>query len=300
MKHYQVGIIGGNGFVATHLITTIKDLGLSVIVYGRTKPPVIDAVDFVTLDLLDERLNSRSKIHVDKLIFNSANKGRFADGTKEWIEQGKVSAPDFDLLSTKLNLSFDRLMTIGSSEEYGARETDLEINESDTLKPISSYGFWKAKLYENGLHWADAHGAEFIHLRPFNLFAVDGDPQMFLKQIVSNLTQQKVFKMTAGEQYRSFVSIKTLEKVIAALLKKSSWLEFAPSHAINLSEPHYYQLKDVAKILEAMILGSRVEMGALQYRKDEVWHQKPNLRAIKRLLGEHYQTDFISELKDLL
>ncbi|AZZ35282.1 hypothetical protein CIK05_00175 [Bdellovibrio sp. qaytius] len=300
-QEFEVALIGGSGFVAKHLIEVLKKMNLSFIVYSRNESEFISKEQFQHFDLLySETPQPIRPVKVKTLIFNSVMKGRFLSESAEWSNQGAVTAPDFHLLSKKLNLKFNRLITMGSSEEYGARQNPTPILETDDLAAISSYGVWKKKLYENARLWAKTNAAQSIHLRPFIIYGEDSDPNMFIKQIISVLKNGEPFKMTPGEQYRSFVSIKTLEKTIQTLLLKSSWQEYSRANALNVSDPQYWKMKDVALLISELIPNSKIEVGALNYRTEEVWHQQPDLHLITKLLGNSYENDFKEDLKKLI
>ena len=62
-----------------------------------------------------------------------------------------------------------RLLTIGSSEEYGRVEPhELPIKETTPLRPISPYGASKAAVSMLVQQYHKAHGLNVIHARPFN------------------------------------------------------------------------------------------------------------------------------------
>jgi nucleoside-diphosphate-sugar epimerase len=298
MRSFDVILIGGNGFFASHLIPLFKESRLNWLVLGRTKPANVPNEQFRKLDLLNPKSSSQEAISAKTLVFNSTLKGRFPTDSPSWRQQGLVSAPDFFELESSFNLHFDRLLTIGSSEEYGPRKNADLIKETDPLTPTSSYGYWKKALFQNGTKWSQVKNAEFIHLRPFNVFGPNCDPNMFLRNMIETLLSQQSFKMTKGEQYRSFVHVDVLVDTIKRLITLDTWKGLPQS--LNVSEPHYFQLKALAEKVQKMIPNSHIEFGALNYRENETWHQMPDLTEIKKLLGPHFETNFGSQLKNLI
>jgi nucleoside-diphosphate-sugar epimerase len=285
MSTYDIALIGGSGFVAGHLLDFFKLKRLSCLVMGRIRPANILGQDFVPLDLATQTLKDvfleRSDIRFNTLIFNSAIKNEFEPDTPEWRTQGLVTAPSLVGLPP-----FQRLITIGSSAEYGRYPDATEIPENATPRPGSSYGYWKLKLFENSFTWAGQTGTQFIHLRPFNIIGPGADPKMFVGSLIRSLLENKAFKMTAGDQYRSFLSVDTLVKTVEALLSSPSWETYGP--ILNVSEPHYMKIKDMVQLIQNKIRSGNILAGEIPYRTDEVWHQNPNLRKLKSLLGENY------------
>lgn len=62
-----------------------------------------------------------------------------------------------------------RLLTVGSSEEYGrVKPHELPIKETIPLRPMSPYGASKAAVSMLIQQYHKAHGLNVIHARPFN------------------------------------------------------------------------------------------------------------------------------------
>lgn len=107
--------------------------------------------------------------------------------------------------------------------------------------------------------------------------------------------------MTKGEQFRSFLSIDTLINSILKLYNTPNWTDYSINSAINLSEQHYYCIAEVANLIANKLnLQNKLIVGALEYRSDEVWHQKPCLKLATKLLGEGYTTNFENMISKII
>ncbi|MCC2677651.1 MAG: hypothetical protein K0R29_227 [Pseudobdellovibrio sp.] len=274
MPFYDVALVGGGGFVAGHLLESFKLNGQRCLVLSRIRPSSVLPENFIQLDLaqqtLAEALTQHPDVRFKTLIFNSAIKARYEKSTPEWHQQGLITAPEFMGLP-----SFERLITIGSSEEYGPYADASEITEDAPAKTASSYGYWKLKLLENGRRWANNTGGQHIHLRPFNIIGPGADPKMLAGAVIRALLENKEFKMTAGDQYRSFTSVSTLVNTVQALLT-------------------------AAFLLQKKINSGQVVFGAVPYRDDEVWHQNPSLNKLKQLLGDNYYAPIEKTLDEMI
>lgn len=297
MPTYDIALIGGSGFVAGHLLKSFKRNGMSCLVLGRTKPQAVSETDFIHLDLehqsIGDVLSGRADTRFKTLIFNSGIKARFPKDSSEWKVQGRITAPDFSGLR-----QFNRLITIGSSEEYGPYTDATEISETALANPVSSYGFWKLQLFSNGLSWAKQSGGQFIHLRPFNIIGPGADPKMLVGAAIRSLLENKIFRMTAGEQHRSFLSVSTLVKTVETLMNNPSWDGI--NQILNVSEPHYLKIKDMVQLLQIKIETGQVQFGEVPYRDDEVWHQNPSLTQLKKLLGNGYYKPLEATLDEMI
>ncbi|MES2803317.1 MAG: NAD(P)-dependent oxidoreductase [Bdellovibrionota bacterium] len=297
-KKYDIALIGSSGFIAEALIQQFY--GKKTILHiGRNKPSQCDPTDFITYDLNTD-VQLTNKFQIDTVIFNAAIKGRFADNSEAWTNQGKVTAPNFRDLFARLNLDVSRLITMGSSEEYGARDNDTPIREDDPLTPLSSYGSWKVRLHAENLKWSRQFNKPAIHLRPFNIFGTGLDKNMFLGSLITTLLQNKSFPMTLGEQHRSFVPVNIVNETIHKLLTLESWDAYQRNGALNVSSHHYYRIIDVAHIICNLVKSGQLEVGKLAYRQEEVWHQNPDLTLIDKLLGQDINYDFTNEMTYLI
>ncbi len=301
LNEYKIAIIGSSGFLAKELFSAIADKK-PVLSLGRHRPASVSDNNFIYLDLSKPLIKSPSSqaIKIDTVIFNAAFKGRFKEPSPEWSSQGQICAPDFDLLFKTLNFEVSRLITIGSSEEYGARDTDQLIKEDEQLNPQSSYGYWKVKLYEQGLKWSMQNSKDFIHLRPFNIYGVDADKNMFLRSLIETLLKDEKFTMTLGQQYRSFVHISVIVETILTLVDELRWEQFCRKNSLNVSSPFYFQLQEVAHIVHSLINKGSLNIGALPYRDEEVWHQKPDLTLLNKLIKRDLNLDFKKEMQELI
>lgn len=306
---YDIAILGGSGFIARHLIEHFNHAGFNYCVLGRNRPSSVKVENFYRLDLtaasLSKVLSENPHIQFKNLIFNSALKGRFKSGSYDEQKQLQLNAPALQDLA-QLQPSLHGLITIGSSEEYGARQSSVEVCEDDALQPLSSYGNSKVQLYQNGLSWQKLCGQNYMHLRPFNVIGPGADPQMFVASLIQTLLKDEEFKMTLGEQFRSFVSVSTLVRTIDRLLQLENWSLISNNHALNVSSPDYLQMKEVAQLIASLIPKGRITFGALDYRPDEIWHQKPNLQNLVKLIGPDFEplletiNQMISEQKSQL
>jgi len=297
---YDIALIGTGGPIADAIVKKISHSGLKIIGIGRRPPGSAQLLEnFIEFDI-ENPSAQKQPISAKTIFFNAAIKGRFTQDSENFARQGAVSAPDFFKLFSLLNVDCDRLMTMGSSEEYGPRETSAEIFEYEELRPISSYGQWKRRLFENAQKWSTETGRPHLHLRPFNVFGPNSDSKMFIGGMISTFLNGEIFKTTKGEQWRSFVSISLLSLCIDKLMSSTNWKNLNRAGGFNLSAPNYLQLKEVVKLTQDLIPAAKVDFGAIAYRQDEVWHQNPNLDLMRELLGKDSGEDFKLKLRETI
>ncbi len=297
---YDLAMIGGSGFVAGHLLNDLRETSQRILILSRTRPESLSpGMTWRSLDLSKpeqiQRL-SDTPIEVQTCLFNSVRKGRYATGSPEWADQGLVTAPDFTQLFQRLNLHPRRLLTIGSSEEYGARITAEPISENSEANPLSSYGYWKKMLMARAEQWSLGTNQTFLHLRPFVVYGVGQDRSMFLDSLLDCLFRGETFQMTYGAQWRSWLHVETLSKIIVLSLQEKVWRH----SVLNVSDVIYLQLSEVARRVQQMVDQGRVSLGAVPYRDGEVWHQKPSLDRLDEMFPDRPKRDFFFDVMTLI
>jgi GDP-4-dehydro-6-deoxy-D-mannose reductase len=172
-------ITGANGFVGKHLTELLIGKGYEV--WGSTRgnysKTYTDDNKFVTtvsLDLASEReiLNLINLVKPDH-IYHLAGKSNVKESWDNKLTTFEVNVNfTINLLEAVRKSSVAnqvRVLTIGSSEEYGrVAEADMPIKETTPLNPISPYGISKVTVSMLAKHYYEAYGMQVIHARPFN------------------------------------------------------------------------------------------------------------------------------------
>jgi GDP-4-dehydro-6-deoxy-D-mannose reductase len=120
-----------------------------------------------------------------------------------------------------------KVLTIGSSEEYGAVElSSLPITEETPLRPISPYGMTKASVSRLSEMYYKAHQLQVIHARPFNhigpgqgLGFVTAD---FAKQVadIEAGRAEPVIKVGNLSSQRDFLDVRDVVSAYYHLMRK--------------------------------------------------------------------------------
>jgi nucleoside-diphosphate-sugar epimerase len=284
-KLYDIGIFGCAGFLASQLIKKLVAEKFKILAIGPMPPDCHDKnIKYIPFDMLKPQKTGydTDEMCVKTFIYSAVKKGRYEKGTQAWEEQGAISAPDFTSLFKFLNLDISRLITLGSSEEYGPKNSENEIQETDPINPVTSYGFWKTELLAKAHLWTSKQGIDFVHLRPFIIFGEGQDETMFLGSLIKTLLKGDAFDMTRGEQWRSFIYVQSICELITFLHQSASW----KYDVVNISGPNYLQIATVARSIHKTIQNGRLNIGSLPYRPFEVWHQKPSLDRLQAMVPQ--------------
>jgi len=172
-------ITGVRGFVGKYLADHLLLQGIEVWGTSREESPLLclenGNVKIVKndLDSEEEILNLLQTVTPD-YIFHLAGQSNVKKSweDKEGTFYANVNKTIF-LLDACVRYQQEkpqmRLLTVGSSEEYGRVEShEIPIKESTPLRPMSPYGASKAAVSMLIQQYHKAHGLNVIHARPFN------------------------------------------------------------------------------------------------------------------------------------
>ncbi|MEK0313656.1 GDP-mannose 4,6-dehydratase [Cohnella sp. 56] len=170
-------ITGGTGFVGRYLIEHLTQLGYEIAVVNRASSSALPGFKNVQqhlIELADESLmqkfiNKYQPEHIYHLAGFSSVRDSW-DSKKEAFQSNVMDTLSFFEVIRKSSVAQKvRVLTVGSSEEYG-RVTDLmkPIVENTKRNPISPYGISKATTQMLAKQYYESYGINVIHARPFN------------------------------------------------------------------------------------------------------------------------------------
>lgn len=172
-------ITGVKGFVGKYLADYLLSQGIEVWGTSRTLTPFLH-LNNGTVKVIENDLRDTNDIYNLLLsikpvyIFHLAGQSnvKLSWENKEETFFANVNKTIF-LLDACVKYQQEnphmRLLTVGSSEEYGKVASDeLPIKETTPLRPMSPYGASKAVVSLLIQQYHKAHGLNVIHARPFN------------------------------------------------------------------------------------------------------------------------------------
>ena len=218
-------VVGGGGFVGSHLVRLLAGRGRRLIVAGRSpraRFPLPDNVRYVQLDP-----NNLSALQVlmdecDEIIdlaYSTVPKTSFED-------------PVFDVLS---NLPFNvalikmaserpmrKVVFVSSGGTVYGNPGYLPIDESHPTNPVSPYGITKLSIEKYGLMYSRLRELPFVAVRPGNPYGPDqigGQGQGFVATALFAALAGKSIKIFGDRgTIRDYIYIDDLVSGIAAAL----------------------------------------------------------------------------------
>ena len=211
-------ITGISGFVGQHLETFLSYHGNSVFGTSRIES---EKTNYFHLDLLSEEqiirlLKDVKPSHIIHLAGISNVKSSW-NMKREVMEANIIATINLLEAVKKVNKSI-RVITIGSSEEYGhGNSLENKLSEEDQLNPISPYGISKVGVSMLSRQYYKTENLDVIHIRPFNhigpgqrLGFVTSDFAFQIATLTKNYKEKNQIKVGNLEAIRDFTDVRDI------------------------------------------------------------------------------------------
>ena len=209
-------IIGGNGFIGSHLIDVLIENNHNVRVYDlfmeKYRKPLKD-VDY-RINSIDDLDSLYKAMHEVDIVFHLASSSVPSTSNQDPIlDVNGNLITSLNILNTAVKANVKKIVYFSSGGAiYG--NTNGLINENNQLNPISSYGIIKSTVEKYFLLYSKIHNIDTIIFRPSNPygprqghFISQGVISTFLKKI-SNSEPLNVFG--DGSNLKDYIFVEDL------------------------------------------------------------------------------------------
>lgn len=266
-------ITGFSGFVAYHFLhyldSVMSESQKNVEILGIDIQEPIDfntndycfsniSLSFRAINMLD--YNSLEQIVCSfqpDYILHLASMSSVGDSWKRPIECFKNNTNIFLNLieSIRLNKVACRILSVGSSEEYGKIDlSSLPLNETTPLFPISPYAIARVSQEMLSKCYVESFNLDIILTRSFNHIGIKQKEQFvipsFIKQIIEKMNNNKSIEINTGnlEIIRDFLDVRDVVRAYYLLLKKGTKGEI-----YNVCTGKGYSLEQVIEIISNIL-----------------------------------------------
>ncbi|GAB6270315.1 MAG: NAD-dependent epimerase/dehydratase family protein [Smithella sp.] len=221
-------VIGGAGFIGTHLVSKLLATGRNVTVLDKRTdaPPELPkgaeyvGGDFGQCELIRKLLCSHEEaIH---LAYTSVPKTSFENPFSDLLE----NLPPTVQLFAEVAASGRKLVFVSSGGTVYGEASRLPIREDHPTKPISPYGVTKLTLESYAHLYAVTHGLKFVCVRPANAFGPGQKPftgQGFIANAMTSVMRgQPVTVFGQRGTVRDYLYVSDLAAGIIGALEKGS------------------------------------------------------------------------------
>ena len=254
MSKQKVLVIGGAGYIGSHVVRALLKENFAVTVYDNLSTGqrcnLFKEADFIEGDILDEeKLKKTMSAGFDAVVHLAAKKavGESMENPQKYSLNNINGS--INIFNAMVNNGIKNVVFSSTAAVYGIPQY-LPLDEKHSLNPLNFYGFTKAEI-ERIMDWysrlKDFH---FIALRYFNAvgYAADGsirgkekNPQNLLPLVMEVATGKRDIIHVFGNDYdtpdgtciRDYIHVEDLARAHIAAIKKL--LTNPQSHIINLA-----------------------------------------------------------------
>jgi len=268
----RILLTGATGYLGSHLAASLTAAGHNVVALKRKASSlrrletILPRITLLDIDGLDLSVPFNRFGQIDAVIHTATSYGRNGESTSQIVE-------------TNLGLPL-KLM-----DEAVAAKTPLFLNTDTALdKFLNAYSLSKTQFAEWGRHFARQEKIRFLNLRLEHFYGEGDDDTKFTTHVINScLMNAPELKLTLGEQKRDFIYIEDVVAAYLLLLEKQEslhgWfveLDVGSGEAVTIRE----FVEMVHRLTKS---GTRLDFGAIPYRKGEVMHSQANTEFMRKL-----------------
>lgn len=283
LKNKKILITGGAGFIGSHLTQRLLNEGAKVSVIVKYNS-IIDCPRLVKIwnkiNIIEADLrNTDSVKDINKLkfdvVFHLAAYNHVGDSFKHVLEN-----INSNLIST-INLlnngpKFKKIVHMGTSEIYGS-QFKLPFNAKEKPNPMSPYAVTKFASELFSILKSKSSKLDLLCVRPFNTFGPFQSEKAIIPEMIIKCLNNKEIKTTGGKQTREFNYIDNIIDGILILNKKVK----NSIDPINIGSNKPISIKNlVTKIHKITKSKSKLKIGSLKYRPNEIWKMQADNKFI--------------------
>ena len=265
----SVLVIGGAGYIGSHVVLELCELGYNVIVFDNlstgTESNLDNRATFIKGDILNDRDLEVLFNHKIDAIFHFAALKAAGESMNDPSSYSKINiSGTINILNQMIKKNIKYFIFSSTAAVYGLPEY-LPIDEKHSLKPINYYGFTKLEI-EKILNWySQLKGISFAALRYFNAAGYDSQSRIkgleknpanllpiIMEVAIGARTNVEIygndFNTTDGTGVRDYIHVSDLA---SAHIKSLNYLfKEKKNLTINLSTGKGTSVMDVVKLAE--------------------------------------------------
>ncbi|OQX53993.1 MAG: hypothetical protein B5M48_01845 [Candidatus Omnitrophica bacterium 4484_213] len=306
LKGKRVLVTGGCGFIGSHIVDKLVELGSNVIILDDLSTGNLDnikhhrnKVEFVKGNIRDQALLDKILNGVELISHQAALRSVPKSVGRPFDYHDVNVTGTLNLYLKAKEKGIKRIVYASSSSVYGER-FDFPEKETDSPKPLSPYAATKLFGEYYGYIFTELYGLEVVSLRYFNVFgprqSLENKYAVVVPKFITCLLKNESPPIYGdGNQERDFTYIEdVVEANILALTK-----EGIEGEVFNTAGGSPKSINYLFNIIQELTANSQ-EPKYLDPRPGDVRKTQGDIDKAKKLLGWHAKTDFRQGLKETM
>ena len=242
----RAAVTGALGFVGRHLTAYLAAQGTDVVALDRDGPEPIDITDHdaVVRRIADERPD---------VVYHLAARSHVG---ASWSDGDLLTRVNVDgtraVLDACVHAGVERILVVGSSEQYGAVMPDeIPVVEDTPFRPITPYGESKVAAERLALDLDGSAGLAVVCARSFNHTGPGQSPTFLIPGLAARIAAAErdaidEIVLGNGDPVRDFSDVRDVVRAYVLLVEHGS-----PGEAYNVCSGRAARVGDVAAALVA-------------------------------------------------
>lgn len=316
MNGKKILITGFSGFVARHFVEYLSSLNIDIEIFGiDIKEPQYDLklylpnikiifkkIDMTDIGQLEELFSGFVPDYILHLAAYSSVAYSWKNPTESFMNNSNIF---LNLIQTvqKYN-SGCRLLSVGSSEEYGNVEQDnLPIRENQPLQPISPYAVARVSQEMLSRIFSDAFHMQIVLTRSFNHIGPRQDSRFAVPSFINRIMDIKRKGLKYGEietgditVIRDFVDVRDVVRAYYLLL-----LNGRAGEVYNICSGKGVSLKEIIDIIAGQVgveVVSKINMDLVRPKDNRIIVGSPF--KIESELGWRAEIDIRETIRNMI
>lgn len=218
----NVLVIGGHGFIGSHITDVLCDKGHKVRVLARKPSPYTNRAEWFYGDFLDVGKVAEALAGIDAVVHSISATLPATSALDPVVDILKNLIPTVQLLEAMQRMSVNRLIFISSGGTVYGNPLFSPVTEQHPLSPISNYGATKVAI-EKFIGVA-AHGSDLrpVILRPANPYG-ERQGHSGVQGLISTVLNNAFLKLPTrvfgdGSAIRDYIYVRDFAELIANVL----------------------------------------------------------------------------------
>ncbi len=314
MADKKILVIGGAGYIGSHVVKALLHENFAVTVYDNLSTGQVcnlfEKAEFVKGDILDSQHLEKTMAQGFDAVIHLAAKKAVGESMEnpQLYSQNNISG-SVNIFNAMLNTGIKNIVFSSTSAVYGMPKY-LPLDENHPLNPMSFYGYTKMAI-EQVMNWySKIKDFNYIALRYFNAvgYAADGsirskekNPQNLLPLIMETITGQREILHVFGNDYdtpdgtcvRDYIHVEDLADAHVLAIKKL--LSNGDSQIINLGTEKGTSVLEIIKSVER-VSGKKVNYDFAPRRAGDPANVIATSAKAAEVLGWHAKYTDIDEI----